>query len=462
MKRTSKLFVILLLASSLSACSHMGKNQASSPEELNYEKTVTQEKSEAADLDHVEAPVAVSQVPKEINDHVLKWVSYFQGKGRAHMMRYLSRSSRYVPMMKEVLRSKGLPDDLVYIALIESGFSHSARSHANAVGYWQFIRPTGRIYGLTVNSLVDERRDPVRSTEAAAGYFKALYNLFGSWYLAIASYNVGENRVKRNVMNHYTRDFWELARRKSLPKETIEYVPKFIAARLIAKNPEKYGFFNIEYEPAISFDEIQSDKPVNLRKFASGLNLDYEEFKKFYNPSYKTEYAPLNRQGVVVLRVPVGMKDKAVALLPSISEENRRLAAFKDDTGDYQFHRVKRGDTIASLARKYKVSVKSILEANDFTKKKLLKVGSKIKIPASRVASRTSQDFSRSRTKIDKVEKVRAPAQVHTVRKGETLHAIAKKYGVSLNKLVNKNNLRSRQALFVGRRLSIPNLSTEL
>src|SRR5262249_50776712 len=151
---------------------------------------------------------------------------------------YLERSARYLPMMKNVLRENGLPEDLVYVAMIESGFSPRAHSRANAVGYWQFIRSTGKRFGLHVDTFIDERRDPVLSTRAAAEYFKALYDLLGSWHLSMAAYNVGEMRVKRAVTRYYTRDFWELIRkRRAMPAETRNYVPKFIAAALIAKNP---------------------------------------------------------------------------------------------------------------------------------------------------------------------------------------------------------------------------------
>ena len=162
----------------------------------------------------------LEQIPTEINPLVEKWINYFQGRGRPHMERYLSRSARYSKLMKKIIRENGLPEDLIYIALIESGFSSKAMSRAAAVGYWQFIKPTGKRFGLEINALIDERRDYVLSTQAAAEYFKGLYSMFGSWYLAMASYNVGENRVKKEVMRHYTRDFWELARKKRFPKET--------------------------------------------------------------------------------------------------------------------------------------------------------------------------------------------------------------------------------------------------
>lgn len=147
------------------------------------------------------------EIALDDNEHVQQWIRYFQGRGRVHMEQYLQRSTRYLPMMKQVLRENGLPEDLVYISLIESGFSPQAHSHSNAVGYWQFIRSTGRRFGLTVDPFIDERRDPVLSTRAAAEYFKSLYSLFGSWHLALSAYNTGENRVKRAVTRYYTRDF---------------------------------------------------------------------------------------------------------------------------------------------------------------------------------------------------------------------------------------------------------------
>ena len=229
---------------------------------------------EAEDLNDNETDM--KNLPVEMNGKVTKWIEYFQGRGRGHMKRYLSRSSRYLPKMKEILKKHGLPEDLVYIALIESGFNAKAVSSARAVGFWQFIRGTGRRYGLQQNYYVDERRDFVLATEGASKYLKALYNLFGSWYLAIASYNVGENRVKNLVMKYYTRNFWDLAKKGRLPGETQNYVPKFLAARLIAKHPEKYGFDDVVYEPPLDFKVVDlSGKGVNLKKLAKHLNVTY-------------------------------------------------------------------------------------------------------------------------------------------------------------------------------------------
>jgi len=193
------------------------------------------------------------EIPHHYNSHVQKWLDYFQSKrGAVHMQTYLERSTKYIPTMKKILRENGMPEDLVYIALIESGFGSSAKSHAGAVGYWQFIAPTGRRYGLQINSLLDERKDPFKSTLAAVKYFRSLYNVFGNWYFAFAAYNGGENRMFRVLMKHDSRDFWTIAEtKKMLPKETANYIPKFIAARMIAKNPEKYGFTKLDFHKGI-------------------------------------------------------------------------------------------------------------------------------------------------------------------------------------------------------------------
>ncbi|RME16074.1 MAG: hypothetical protein D6797_05255, partial [Bdellovibrio sp.] len=209
----------------------------------------------------------------EVNPAVQKWLNYFQERGRAHMERYLKRSTRYISVMKAELRKRGMPEELIYVPLIESGFNHRAYSYASAVGYWQFIRGTAKRYGLRINTFIDERRDPILSTNAAAEYFSELYNLFGDWYLALAAYNAGENRIKRAVMKYKTRNFWRLAKGRRLPRETRNYVPKFIAAALIHQNPAKYGFHDLDYQKPLSFDEIRVARSISLYTLAKNLNL---------------------------------------------------------------------------------------------------------------------------------------------------------------------------------------------
>jgi len=197
-------------------------------------------------------------VPIQINKQVKAYLVYFSTERKAVIQRHLARSTRYLPLIKETFREYGLPEDLAYLAMIESGFNPNAYSHAGACGMWQFIKGTGLRYGLVIDGQVDERRDPVKSTRAAAKYLSDLYKQFGSWYLAAASYNCGERRVERELRKNHHRNFWELSDNRCLPNETKNYVPQMIAATIIAKNPEKFGFSRVPYEPPLSpADKVQ-------------------------------------------------------------------------------------------------------------------------------------------------------------------------------------------------------------
>lgn len=398
-------------------------------------------------------------IPIEVNRLVLKWIDYFQGPGRHHMERYLARSTRYAPIMKEILRKEGLPEDLIYIALIESGFSATAHSHANAVGYWQFIRSTGKHYKLRIDSFVDERRDFERATVAAADYFKGLYNLFGAWYLAIASYNVGENRVKSVVMRNKTRDFWQLARENKLPQETVHYVPKFLAARLIAKEPDRYGFTDIQYHPPLEFDRVRFDAPIDLKQLAAGMGVDYDDIKDL-NPAYKRGVAPLPRSGgSLELRVPRGLADKALAAADrSKANINARYVAEED----YSYYRIQRGDTLSGIARKLRVSQRQIMRLNRLSSRSILAIGRRIRVPSESVAtlapSRTPNEVAPSRKPAvsPKTVKSSKSGRVHIVRRGENLAVIAQRYNVSIRELAIHNKIRNRGRVMAGARLHIP------
>lgn len=465
-----KYITLTLVLALLSACAHT----SSSPDAKGTTAaTATIKDGEATPLKDLESfrvkdaegPQVVDQelesIPTEINPLVEQWISYFQGRGQRHMERYLARSTRYEKLMKKVLKDNGLPEDLFYIALIESGFNSQARSHASAVGYWQFIRGTGKRYGLEINTMVDERKDPVLATQAAAEYFKGLYSVFGSWYLAMASYNVGENRVKREVMNHYTRDFWELAKKKRFPKETIHYIPKFIAAKLIAKDPVKYGFGEIDYMTSIEFDHVNLDKPVNLRVMAEKMGINYEDFKDL-NPKFKGEIAPLKADNKLELRIPPGMLEQAtIAANESIVEK----AEFVADAGETEVYRIRRGDSLHTVARKYRTTVAYLRDLNDIPKGKRLKVGMKLYVP-DRSPVAPKRNVVAAKKKSEKTEKAEKPVttetvalgngRFYTVQSGDTLSSIAKKYSVSINQLKRANNIRRGRMLKVGIRLQIP------
>jgi len=448
-------FKLLLVVSAVAAvglmsgCAH-STNPNSSENSAESSEEPTQFR--VADLNKTSAEPAVELeiIPTEINSKVEKWINYFQGRGRPHMERYLLRSTRYEALMKKVLRDNKLPEDLFYIALIESGFSSSAFSHASAVGYWQFIRGTGKRYKLRINQLVDERRDPVLSTQAAADYFKDLYKLTNSWYLSMASYNVGEGRILRAMRKYKTNDFWELSRNKrALPRETDDYVPKYIAAKLIAKNPDKYGFDGIDYMAPIEFDHVTLNQPVNLRVMAEKMNYNYEEFKAL-NPKFKGEVAPLDSENILGLRIPVGGYEVAMkAAQESIVDKIEYVA----DHNEVQNYRVRRGDTFSGIARRFRTNVAFLRDLNDFPRKKKLRAGRLILVPdrtplvekRPEVIAKTKAASARSGSE-----------KFYIVQPGDSLWSIADKYKVSMLSLQRLNNITRKSKLKSGSRLIIP------
>ena len=241
----------------------------------------------------------------EDNEHVDYWIDYYsRGEGRSHMARYLERSTLYLPTLKQVFREKGLPEDLVYVALIESGFNPIAASTKEAVGLWQFIESTGKNYNLRINKHVDERRNVYLSTVAAAKYLTDLYSLFASWPLVLAAYNAGEGRISNAMLQSYNRDFWYLKEKNRIPKETSHFIPKIIAGTRIAKHPEKYGFHDLEYKESVAYDKLKLNKPMYLETISSHLNISLDELKEL-NPMYRSGYIPIYKdEGVAYVYIP--------------------------------------------------------------------------------------------------------------------------------------------------------------
>ncbi len=254
-------------------------------------------------------PGAQAQIPVVLNQPVKNYLKYFSGSGKANFQASLARSGRYLPMMRRILKKHGLPPELVYLALIESGFNPWARSPAEAVGPWQFIAGTARRYGLKVNGQVDERRDPEKSTRAAARYLKDLYRQFGCWYLAAAGYNAGEKRVEGAMRRSASQDFWTLARQRRLPKETCNYVPQFIAAALIARAPQRYGFPKITYKRPLAYETVKCPGGTDVRRFAKALQISQKELREL-NPELNQWVTPTD-QRAYLLKVPVQKGQKA-------------------------------------------------------------------------------------------------------------------------------------------------------
>lgn len=255
----------------------------------------------------------IFDIPMTYNARVRYWITYYQTTGRSWFKTWLERSTIYLPMIHEMLREAQLPLDLAYVAMIESGFSPTAKSHASAVGLWQFIPATGERYGLRQTSWLDERRDFYKSTKAAIAYKKDLFKMFQSWHLVAASYNAGENRIRRLTERHKTKEFWKLADLKVLPKETTDYVPKIIAATLLAKAPGLYGFRDLNYQKPMEFEFMEAPGGTNLRTLAQYLGVSYSALQRL-NPELLKEAIPRQISSHRI-RIPLGTSHQATQYL---------------------------------------------------------------------------------------------------------------------------------------------------
>jgi membrane-bound lytic murein transglycosylase D len=325
------------------------------------------------------------------NDRVRYYIDFFCGKMRGFFGRALARSGKYIPMMASVLQEASLPEDLVYLSLIESGFAPAATSKAKAVGPWQFIRATGIRYGLRIDNWVDERRDPVKSTRAAAAYLKDLHQQFGEWFLAAAAYNAGERKVETAIQRSQTNDFWSLSQKTSLKQETRNYVPKFIAAALIAGAPEKYGFSDLVYEAPFDYDEVITHRPLTLQTVANLARTTVGNIKEL-NPELLRNVTPPSEVGFS-LRVPSGSGEIF---------KQAYQAQFDSTRVKVVNYTVKKGETVAAIAKRYHLRTSQIMEANDL-KTPQLRVGQQLLIvldghqetPAQQPAARVSPGSSK-------------------------------------------------------------------
>jgi membrane-bound lytic murein transglycosylase D len=328
-------------------------------------------------------------LPVTRNDRVDTWINFLKGGNRERTELWMQRSGRYTPMIREQLRARGMPEDLIYLAFIESGYSTKARSHASAVGLWQFIAETGKRYGLEVNTYVDERRDPIESTDAALDYLQELYQRFGSWYLAAAAYNTGENRVAR-IMRQQTgnergrdQDFWTIAH--LLPKETRNYVPLMLAAGHINKEPEKYGFADVELQQPLSFTEIHVPGGVALSTVAKAAGVSEASVEEL-NPHLLRGVTPPKRSWVV--RIPEGSELRFAEAFETVwREEGVSMAKVKlastvsksKSTAGKRYHNVRRGDNLSRIADRYDLSVKRLKSLNGL-RSSTIRPGQKLRI----------------------------------------------------------------------------------
>jgi membrane-bound lytic murein transglycosylase D len=389
-----------------------------------------------------------------------KFIRYFQTGGRERFELYLSRSGKYVGMMQEILARYGLPEDLVYVALIESGFSPKAYSVAKAAGPWQFISATGRRYGLRIDWWADERRDAEKSTHAAASYLRDLYGMFESWPLATAAYNAGEGKIQRAVTRYKSDDFSELIRHGYLKQETKDYVPKMLAALTIAKDPEKYGFGDVAYEAPLDLRTVSVPGGTDLATAARLLDVPVETICE-WNPELRRFCTPPNRE-----RYDLRLSVEAARLAEERMEEIRTQAKIT-----FLQHNVRKGESLQGLANRYKTTVPVLKELNGLKRDSLGRTARLVipvtglmeseAVPGTELSPdqltmahmRVVEGNRRARIRGGKRP---GPGGVVIVRKGDTLARIAKRHRVRMNGLATANGLKTTSKLKAGARLVLP------
>lgn len=500
MKNFSVIFTAVLSTLLISACS-MHKNKprklsdtitTGKPEfqddifmEMAKSEEYTHEMAEAdADDQKIKQEVGASELDDDIKEEssaiqrsnflLLKrtkrmqfWVDYFTKKNHERFQRFINNGEEYRSIIEQVFESHGLPKELYFVGLIESGYYLGARSHASAVGPWQFIKGTGKRYGLKVTPEIDERQDLFKASNAAAMYFKDLHNVFSSWELALSAYNAGEYGIIRRIMKHGTRDFYELSKNKHLPSETINYVPKVLAAMHVVQNAEKYGFVLPKKSHRL-FDLTELRpirKNVPLSAIAKRLNVSASLLRKL-NPELKKDATPKFLSGNYYLRVPKsaysyslsGQEDlRNVSKLtkPESRKEISRRTANNGDKFEAQdsnrplLHRVRKGETFLSISRKYNISPRTLASYNGFNTWNIkISRGQKIKL------IEPDEIRSMARTEAPQIKATNRPI-VYQIKKGDNLTEIARLFDIKISKIKKVNNL-SKSKVQIGQKIVLP------
>lgn len=474
--------LVLLLLSSLSACSTRSKNTAhqqgatddivatgvalsSEEEESSLAEPEATAEEEIAALSQPGAweygaggrngslanaiDLSAYDFPITVNRQVQYYLDLFQGKQRNYFTGWLARSARYRPFIETELAKAGLPRDLVFLAMIESGFNPSAYSCADAAGLWQFIEGTGRRYGLQVNTWVDERRQPEKATRAAIKYLSKLHREFDDWYLAVAAYNAGERRIENAITDHGTRDFWEIAATDSIFQETKRYVPKLIAAIIIGRNPERYGFTDIEYFKPQQYELIDVPAGTDLGAVAAVANTSLKKIRALNNELIKNQTPP--KQGNYTLRIPTGTRE---LIAGNLDKYQRARTAKLVATTRFLTHTVQRGETLSQICRDYNISTTTLLKANNLRSSRLQQ-GLRLRIPATATTLLALKKDEQPKALAGNDAANRRATVLHQVRPGETLSRIASQYQVSVREIMQWNTITEKSKVRAGQRITL-------
>jgi membrane-bound lytic murein transglycosylase D len=402
--------------------------------------------------------------PVTWNKQVAMWVKFFTGKGRKHFINYTQRAGRYAPVLSKIMADNGLPRDLIYLAMAESGFQNHARSWAKAVGPWQFMPRTGQNFGLNIDWYIDERRDPLKATIAAANYLKTLHNLFGSWELAAAGYNAGEGKIARAIRMYRTKDFWSLTKGRYLRPETKNYVPKIMALAIIGKNLDVFGFGKeVIFEKTLDYEEIMVKGNTDMYEVAEVLEIEFEELKR-YNPEIVRWQIPPYLENYA-LRVPVGAKEA----WDEYREKDRVIA------DNFKNYITPGRSSFQQIARKFKVPLDVLTTLNpELSEHKTIEAKSVVNLPFREDHSLTASMYSDMYEKSTKRQskrrsyrrvvasaerkgrKIKNPSVYYTVKKGDTLWKVAQRTGVPMSTIIRTNrHIVKRRTILPGDKLAI-------
>jgi membrane-bound lytic murein transglycosylase D len=373
------------------------------------------------------------EIPLTMNKHVESEIKRFQGGERKFFIQSYKRSGKYMDMIRAKLKEAGLPADLAWLPLIESGFKVRALSRARALGLWQFIPSTGYKFGMKRDTWIDERLDPEKATDAAIAYMKELHQIFGDWTTVLAAYNCGEGRVLRRIRDqriNYLDNFWDLY--EQLPRETARYVPRFLATLHILKDPEQYGFEFQDPDDPLLYETVEIEKPVQLKVLSKEIEVDHIELAGL-NPELRQQVTPPT---LYSFKVPLG---KGLVLLTKMDKIDKWIPP----QNAFVVHRVKSGETLSLIAKRYRTSVAKIVRANNLRTKHFIRAGQKLRIPLRGASSGTIYAANKL-----------LPDGTYKIQKGDSLWLIARKFNTNTKKLKRINNLRSTR-LYVGQVLKI-------